>query len=213
MNRITDFCVGYVILPGRKRGSVLFIDLFYVLHEIGNRNMLRAGIFTLVALYTIAGLSMIGRQVHIIDKLAGNVAGASSFGTVIEGKVIRNGNILWTLFNAIAADGTGYRRVGIEYLCYLLDDLVFLLIKGLKMFESGHVVFKLQHSIHAAEDHHYAFLTGNEAKSPGRNRSLGPIYFHQLFSRIGNSCQISPFARFHDNNRQIMFPGDLITMP
>ena len=84
------------------------------------------GLFALAASDTVSGFSMFQRKIMIVYILAGKASGGPG-NIVVQGKILRDGDLFWTSVGAVRTSGTGNRRIFLDDLLHLIDDFLFFL--------------------------------------------------------------------------------------
>ena len=114
------------MLSSRGEGRPCLKFSRHILQILADGQMLGTGLFALAASDTVSGFSMFQGKIMIVYILAGKASGGPG-NIVVQGKILRDGDLFWTSVGAVRTSGTGNRRIFLDDLLHLIDDFLFFL--------------------------------------------------------------------------------------
>lgn len=170
--------------------------------------MLRADGLTLAAFHAVRGFSAVGGVQGIVP---------ISIPVVVDhfdvhcGEQIRDGDVLWAALHAVPAGGAGDQVHLVENLLDLVDGGHFLLVQGFEVLHVAEVIFHLGHVAHTGEDHSDTGEACGESDGvAGGGAAVETLQHGLCFLR--QVYQIAALHRFHDDDRFVVLPTDLVAL-
>ena len=138
---------GSLACPGREESAIFkFIRHFF--KQLPDGQVLRTGLLAPAAFDALTGFPVACmRSIEVIPHLTGKSAGCPH-DTVVYGEILRYRYVFRAVMGAVSACCTWDRRIRIDDLNYLLDDLLFFLAERFQI-RKGCTVIQHLHPINS----------------------------------------------------------------